>query len=414
MNPKAAPSLVLLSAITALAFCALHMVVPALPLLVQVFNDSPAHVQLVLSLYLGGIAAGQLVYGPVSDRFGRRPVLIAGLALFLAGTVLCGMAWSLTALIVGRLLQACGACAGIVLSRAIIRDVYDREMAARGLALVMMAMTLAPAISPALGAYLAEWFDWRAIFALLGGLGAVVFVATVMRLGETNRHPVRLNFTGTARSYAILLRSPGFAGFALCSACTSASWFTFIASAPYLVSDVLGEPPSTYGLMILFPMATYMLGNAAAARFALRIGSLRLLIAGRVVALSGAVVVTLWYLSGGFSVWALFLPIALAEIGDGLSQPSVMAAGLSIHPRIAGTASGLMGFLQMTMAAVGSFVVALLPHDSPFGMILVFSAFVAMALGFGIFAVRRTLGGTRPEVSAITAAPTGPAIAERS
>jgi DHA1 family bicyclomycin/chloramphenicol resistance-like MFS transporter len=306
-----------------------------------------------------------------------------------------------------------------VLSRAIIRDVYDREMAARGLALVMMAMTLAPAISPALGAYLAEWFDWRAIFALLGGLGAVVFVATVMRLGETNRHPVRLDFAGMARSYAILLRSPEFAGSALCSACTSASWFTFIASAPYLVSDVLGEPPSTYGLMILFPMATYMLGNAGAARFALRIGSLRLLIAGRVVALSGAAAVMLWYLSGwylsgGFSVWALFLPIALAEIGDGLSQPSVMAAGLSIHPRIAGTASGLMGFLQMTMAAVGSFVVALLPHDSPFGMILVFSAFVAMALGFGIFAVRRTPGGTRPEVPAITAASAGPAIAERS
>ena len=414
MNPKAAPSLVLLSVITALAFCALHMVVPALPLLVQVFDDSAAHVQLVLSLYLAGIAAGQLVYGPVSDRFGRRPVLIAGLALFLAGTLLCGMAWSLTALIVGRLLQACGACAGIVLSRAIIRDVYDREMAARGLALVMMAMTLAPAISPALGAYLAEWFDWRAIFTLLGGLGAIVFVATVMRLGETNRHPVRLDFAGMTRSYALLLRSPGFVGFALCSACTSASWFTFIASAPYLVSDVLGEPPSTYGLMILFPMATYMLGNAGAARFALRIGSLRLLIAGRVVALSGAAAVTLWYLSGEFSVWALFLPIALAEIGDGLSQPSVMAAGLSIHPRIAGTASGLMGFLQMTMAAAGSFVVALLPHDSPFGMILVFSAFVAMALGFGIFAVRRTPGGARPEASAITAAPAGPAIAERS
>jgi DHA1 family bicyclomycin/chloramphenicol resistance-like MFS transporter len=407
MNPKAAPSLVLLSAITALAFCALHMVVPALPLLVQVFNDSPAHVQLVLSLYLGGIAAGQLVYGPVSDRFGRRPVLITGLALFLAGTLLCGMAWSLTALIVGRLLQACGACAGIVLSRAIIRDVYDREMAARGLALVMMAMTLAPAISPALGAYLAEWFDWRAIFALLGGLGAVVFVATVVRLGETNRHPVRLDFAGTARSYAMLLRSPGFAGFALCSACTSASWFTFIASAPYLVSDVLGEPPSTYGLMILFPMATYMLGNAGAARFALRIGSLRLLIAGRVVALSGAAAVMLWYLSGEFSVWALFLPIALAEIGDGLSQPSVMAAGLSIHPRIAGTASGLMGFLQMTMAAVGSFVVALLPHDSPFGMILVFSAFVAMALGFGIFAVRRTTRADRMMLPAVAAASDG-------
>jgi len=407
MKRNPAPSLALLSAITALAFCALHMVVPALPVLVQVFGDSPAHVQLVLSLYLGGIAAGQLIYGPVSDRFGRRPVLIAGLGLFLAGTVLCASAWSLAALIVGRLLQALGACAGIVLSRAIIRDVYDREMAARGLALVMMAMTLAPAISPALGAYLAEWFDWRAIFVLLGALGAVVFAATVIRLAETNRHPASLDFAGMARSYALLLRSPGFGGFALCSACTSASWFTFIASAPYLVTDALGEPPSTYGLMILFPMATYMLGNAAAAKFALRVGSLRLLIAGRALALGGAGVVTLCYLSGGFSVWALFLPIAFAEIGDGLSQPSVMAAALSIHPRIAGTASGLMGFLQMTMAAVGSFAVALLPHDSPLGMILVFSGFVAVALGSAIYAVRRVVRAERMVLPAVAAASDG-------
>jgi DHA1 family bicyclomycin/chloramphenicol resistance-like MFS transporter len=407
MKPSPAPSLALLSAITALAFCALHMVVPALPLLVQVFDDSAAHVQLVLSLYLGGIAAGQLIYGPVSDRYGRRPVMIAGLALFLAGTVLCAGAWSLAALIVGRLLQALGACAGIVLSRAIIRDVYDREMAARGLALVMMAMTLAPAISPALGAYLAEWFDWRAIFVLLGALGALVFAATCVRLAETNRHPMPLDFAGMARSYALLLRAPGFGGFALCSACTSASWFTFIASAPYLVTDALGEPPSTYGLMILFPMAAYMLGNAAAARFALRVGSLRLLIAGRALALGGAGVVTLCYLSGGFSIWTLFLPIAFAEIGDGLSQPSVMAAALSIHPRIAGTASGLMGFLQMTMAAVGSFAVALLPHDSPLGLILVFSGFVAVALGSAIYAVRRVGRAERLVSPAVAAASDG-------
>jgi MFS transporter, DHA1 family, multidrug resistance protein len=407
MTEKRAPSLALLAAITALAFCALHMVVPALPILVQVFGDSPPHVQLVLSLYLGGIAAGQLIYGPVSDRFGRRPVLIAGLALFLGGTLLCAIAWSLPVLIVGRVLQACGACAGIVLSRAIIRDVYDREMAARGLALVMMAMTLAPAISPALGAYLTEWFGWRAIFALLAVLGAIVSVATVMRLAETNRHPVRFDLAGMVRSYTVLLRSPGFGAFALCSACTSASWFTFIASAPYLITEVLGEPPSTYGLMILFPMATYMLGNALAARFALRVGSLQLLIIGRVVALSGGAAALLCYLSGGFSVWTLFLPIAFAEIGDGLSQPSVMAAALSIHPRIAGTASGLMGFLGMTMAAIGSFIVALLPHDTPLAMILVFSGFVAVALAAGIVAVRRVARAERMMVPVIAAAGDG-------
>jgi DHA1 family bicyclomycin/chloramphenicol resistance-like MFS transporter len=143
-NRVGPPSLGLLAAITALAFCALHMVVPALPLLVGLFDDSPSRVQLVLSVYLAGIAAGQLVYGPLSDCFGRRPVLIAGLAMFLFGTVMCGAAPSLDWLILGRVFEGLGACAGIVLARAIIRDVYEREAAARGLALVMMAMTLGP------------------------------------------------------------------------------------------------------------------------------------------------------------------------------------------------------------------------------------------------------------------------------
>ena len=393
----------MLSAITALAFCALHMIVPALPILVGVFDDSPARVQLVLSLYLGGIAGGQLVYGPLSDRFGRRPVLLAGLLMFLVGTLLCGAAPTLASLILGRVLQGIGACAGVVLSRAIIRDVYEREAAARGLALVMMAMTLAPAISPAAGAYLTEWIDWRAIFVLLGGLGAAVFAATVLRLGETNRNRTRLDLAGMIAGYWALLRSRRFVAFAVCSATTSASWFTFIASAPHLLADIMGEPPSTYGLMILMPMASYMLGNALAARFALRFGSLTLLIAGRVVAFSGAVALILWFSVAGASVWALFLPIALAEIGDGLTQPSVMAAALSIEPRIAGTASGLMGFLQMTMAALGSFLVALLPQNSALGPAGVFAGFVALGLGFGLFAVRRRPAGGIPAVASAPA-----------
>ena len=392
------PSLTLLSAITALAFCALHMIVPALPILVAAFGDSPARVQLVLSLYLGGIAGGQLVFGPLSDRFGRRPVLLAGLMTFLVGTLLCGAAPTLEWLILGRVLQALGACAGVVLSRAIIRDVYEREAAARGLALVMMAMTLAPAISPAFGAYLAEWIDWRAIFVLLGGLGAGVFAATVLRLGETNRNRTPLDLAGMVSGYGALLRSPRFVLFALCSASTSASWFTFIASAPHLLADIMGEPPSTYGLMILMPMATYMLGNAIAARFALRFGSLALLLAGRIVSFSGAAVLIVSLSLGGASVWALFLPIAFAEIGDGMSQPSVMAAALSINPRIAGTASGLMGFLQMTAAAAGSFVVALLPQDSALGPAAIFAGFVALGLAFALFAVRRRPAAAMPGV----------------
>jgi DHA1 family bicyclomycin/chloramphenicol resistance-like MFS transporter len=400
-DARGPPSLTLLAAVTAISFCALHMVVPALPLLAIAFDESPARAQLVLTLYLAGIAGGQLVYGPLSDRFGRRPVLIAGLVMFLAGTVLCFLAWSLTALIVGRVFQACGACAGIVLSRAIIRDVYDREAAARGLAIVMMAMSLAPAISPAIGAYLAEWVDWRAIFALLGILGAVVLALTAARLGETNTHKARLDLVSMAGSCITLLRSPAFLGFALCSACTSASWFTFIASAPHVLSETLGEPPSTYGLMILLPMATYMLGNAATARFAMRLGTRRLLILGRSIAVAAALAMALWYFGLGLSPWTLFLPMALCEIGDGLSQPAALVAGLSIHPRLAGTASGLMGFLQMTVAAIGTFVVALLPYEIAVSMILVVGGFIVLALGFGLFALRRPRSGSMPDAPAL-------------
>ncbi|HKS89033.1 MAG TPA: multidrug effflux MFS transporter [Stellaceae bacterium] len=397
------PSLALLAAITALAFCGLHMVVPALPLLVAVFDDSPARVQLVLSLYLAAIAAGQLVYGPLSDRFGRRPVLLAGLAAFLVGTALCGGAWSLTTLIAGRVLQALGACAGIVLSRAIIRDIFEREAAARGFALVMMAMTLAPAVSPAAGAYLAEWVDWRAIFGLLGGIGAIVFAIAAARLGETNRNRVRLNIASMAEAYATLLRSPGFVAFTICGACTSASWFTFIASAPHLLSDGLAQPPSTYGLMILLPMATYMAGNALAARFAPRFGSLALLLAGRSVAFAAALGLALANGADGLGVWTLFLPIAIAEIGDGMSQPATMASALSLHPRLAGTAAGLMGCVQMAAAALGSYVVALLPYDNAFGLVVAFGGFVALGLGSGLVAITYVTRAAPPPLAAVAA-----------
>lgn len=393
--PLAKPSLALLAAVTALAFCALHMIVPALPVLAKAFDETPARAQLVLTLFLAGIAGGQLVYGPVSDRFGRRPVLIAGLVMFLVGTVLCFFAWSLTALIVGRVLEGIGACAGVVLGRAIIRDVYDREAAARGLALVMMAMSLAPAISPALGAYFVEWFDWRAMFALLGLLGASVLAITMARLPETNTSPVRLDLVGMVRSHAVLLRSPEFVGFALCSACASASWFTFCASAPYVIIELLHQPPSTYAVMILLPMAAYMLGNAAAARLAYRLGSLRLVICGRALAFVSAAGMALWWWFGAVDVWMLFVPMALVSIGDGLSQPAALSAGLSTQQRLAGTASGLMGFLQMTVAAIGTFVVGILPYDSALGMIAVVGGFIALALGFGVFGVSRAAGGAQ-------------------
>jgi DHA1 family bicyclomycin/chloramphenicol resistance-like MFS transporter len=364
------------------------MVVPTLPILARVFDRGPAEVQLVLTLYFLGIATGQLFYGPVSDRFGRRPVLLAGLCLFLAGTALCGFAPSLPVLIAGRVAQAIGACAGLVLGRAIIRDVYDRDASARGIAIVMMAMTLVPAISPAMGAYVSEWFGWRAMFALHAVFGVGVLAWTQRRLAETRTEIVPLNLPEIGRSYRTLLGSPAVLCFALCTAFTSASWFTFIASAPYLLSETLHQPPSTYGVMIVFPMAAYILGNAAAARFARRMGSNAMILLGVGVSLVSGLAMAAWCVYPGLSVWTLFVPMAASSMGNGLSQPSAMASGLSVFPKIAGTASGFIGFLQMAASALGTLAVAMLPHQGPSAMVTVVVTTQIVAMALGAVAVR--------------------------
>ena len=396
VSRPAVPPLSLIAAATAIGFASLHMMAPALPLLATVFDRGVAEVQLVLTLYFLGIAAGQLFYGPISDRFGRRPVLLGGVLLFLAGTALCGLAPSLPLLLAGRVAQALGACAGLVLGRAIIRDVYDREGSARGIALVMMAMSLAPAVSPAIGAYVTQWFGWRAMFVLLGGFGVIVLGWAALRLAETLRQPVPLNLGEIGRSYGMLLRAPAFTCFALCTAFTSASWFTFIATAPYLMSQTLHQPPSAYGLMIMLPMAAYIAGNAAAARFARWAGTNAMVVSGVSVSLASGAGMLLWCIWPGLSPWTLFVPMAVSSIGNGLSQPAAMGAGLSVYPRVAGTASGFIGCLQMAISALGTLAVGLLPHDGALAMASVVLGTQIVAFVLGAVAVRLPAGGVDP------------------
>jgi DHA1 family bicyclomycin/chloramphenicol resistance-like MFS transporter len=214
-----------------------------------------------------------------------------------------------------------------------------------------------------------------------------VLILVSARLPETRAESAGLGDTPWAIAH--LLTSPGFLGFALATSLTSASWFTFLASAPYLLSEPLHEPPSTYGLMILLPMAGYMLGSGVAARFAVRLGSLRLFLCGLYLSLAAGAMLILWPFLLPLSPSALFVPMALSSIGNGLSQPPGIAAGLSLYPRIAGAASGLLGSLQMMTAALGTFLVGELPRGSPTPSNLVVGSCLALALVFGIFATDR-------------------------
>jgi DHA1 family bicyclomycin/chloramphenicol resistance-like MFS transporter len=204
---------VILVAVTATGPLALNILMPSMPGLPAVFGTDYATVQLTLSLYLIGLAGAQLIYGPLSDRYGRRPVLLAGLGVFLLGTLTGALAASISMVIAGRVLQAVGGCAGMVLGRAIVRDLYERDRAASVIAYVTMAMVVAPMLAPLFGGFLDDWLGWRATFWFVAVYGSVVVVFCFLLLGETHR--TRLPFPGPAgmlSSYLRLLRSPLFLG----------------------------------------------------------------------------------------------------------------------------------------------------------------------------------------------------------
>ena len=300
--PLRPPPIAILIAITAIGPLALNIFLPSLPGLVRVFDTDYGTAQLALTLYLVGIACGQLIYGPLSDRFGRRPVLLAGLGVFVIGSLLAALAPSIGLLIAGRVVQAVGGCAGMVLGRAIVRDVYERDKAASTLAYITMAMAVAPALAPAIGGFLDVWFGWQASFLFVLAFGAVVWFWCLASARETNfqRQPLP-GLRGMAAGYRELLRSRVFLGYALNTAFTTAVFFAFLAGAPYIMIELLKRPASEYGTLFILVSIGYALGNFIAARLAVKVGARRLVLAGSLVNLAGVLVMGALGLAGEFS-----------------------------------------------------------------------------------------------------------------
>ncbi len=349
---------ILLAALVALGPISTDLYLPSLPGLARAFATDVAEVQLTLSVFLAGLAGGQLVYGPLSDRFGRRPALIGGLVIYVAGTIACIFAPSMSVLILGRFLQAAGACAGPVLGRAVVRDVHGRDGAARILSYMAAAMALAPALGPILGGFLEVWFGWQANFVALLVYGAVGLAATLVMLPETNAHPdpAATRPLRLLTNYGALLRHRAFLGYALCNACAYSGIFSFISGSSFVLVDVIGLPPDQYGFCFAAIVVGYIVGSVIGGRITRRVGIDRMIAVGAAIAITGGAMLAAggWFGAdrGLAGAAVIVLPMMLFMVGVGFVMPNATAGGIGPFPHMAGAAAALLGFFQMTAGAV--------------------------------------------------------------
>lgn len=347
--------LVLLMAMTAIGPATLNMMVPALPGLTRVLQADAGTVQLTLSLFLLSLASAQLFLGPLSDRFGRRPVVLGGVAITVIASLAGIAAASIHILIAVRILQAIGAATGIVMSRAIIRDLFDRDRAAAMIGLVTTAMVIAPMVSPMIGGILDTTFGWEAIFLFITCFSAIVWIWAFLTLKETRPAGVEHTPGAIAHDTRALLGSRSFLGYVLAAALGSAPFFTFLGGGPYIVVTMMGRPSIEFGFWFALTSLGYMGGNFAVSRLAHRLGVDAMIAAGIGIEITGAVLgIVLLSIAPDAGPAVIFVPQAIIAFGNGLMLPNAIAAAVSIRPQAAGTASGITGFTQMALGAAST------------------------------------------------------------
>ena len=347
----------LLVAITACGTLGMHLVIPALPATAQALHVSAGTIQLTITLYLIGLAAGQLAYGPISDRFGRRPVLLAGLALFTLAGLATALAPSAALLILARILQSIGGCAGLVLGRAMVRDAAEGDRATKQLALLTLVMSMAPAIAPVFGGYAVAWFGWRAAFGVLAAVGAVTLALTAWRLPETNQPGRRTGASLLAGSLR-LARSPAFRGFALGGACTTTSFYAFMAASPFIFINLLHQTPQRVGLYYMLLMVGLAAGGFTANRLAGRVRMEWVLRGANLLAIAAAAGFLLAWATGVLNVATVVGSVGLFMMGAGIASPFALTSAISVNPNAIGAASGLYGAVQMLYGALCTVIVA--------------------------------------------------------
>ncbi|MCW9036140.1 MAG: multidrug effflux MFS transporter [Rhodospirillales bacterium] len=356
-SPKR-PTLAILVVITMGSALAMNIILPSLPAIQESFKTDYATVQLTLTLFLAGLAIAQLIYGPLSDRYGRRPIALIGLGLFIIGTTACLLAPSIETMIMGRILQAVGGCAGVVIGRAMVRDLYDTDQAAVMIAYLTMAVVVVPTLGPMLGGYLEEWYSWTASFVFILIMNIVFFIAAFFKAHETLPPPKRhkAHFLEMFGSFNQLFRNPTFAGYACQVSFCTAAFFAFLGGSPYVMINLMGSSPAKLGLYFVYVSVFYIIGNFGTAKLAKKVGVLNMARLGTLIALLGGGILLITDLMIGLNPITFFGIMSLIALGNGFCISSGMAGAIGADPHRVGAAAGLAGSMQVGFGAASTYI----------------------------------------------------------
>ena len=392
LRPDTLALTALLALLTAVGPMSVDLYLPSLPDLGRVFGASVPQVQLTLSGYLLCFAIGQIVFGPISDHVGRKPVLLAALSLYVAVCLSCMFATSIEMLIALRCLQALGVAGAPVLARAIVRDLYHGVRAGRELARMGSITALAPVVAPSLGGILQSTFGWRASFLGMAALGLCAIVLVVRLLPETMKQPPKhpMSLLSIIRGYGIFLRHRTFRIYLAIVSASYGGLFAWISGSSFVLQDLYGLSPLLFGLVFAAATLGYGLGTLLAARLVVRIGIDRTIVCGGVALAVGGLAMAAATALGATSPAALAVPMALYLCGLGLAMPQSMAGALMPFPERAGAASSLLGFLQQATASAIGIVVGQMLGSSALPLAAIVAAMGVLALALALF--RRSMG----------------------
>ena len=355
LTPLLLALLALLSSFTPLS---IDMYLPALPVIAVDLHGTAGDIQLTLSAFIIAFGVGQVFYGPAGDRFGRRPVILSVLVVYVMATVGCAFAAEAGQLIVLRLLQGLAACGGVVLSRTMVRDLAEKDQAARAMSLMMACTSIAPMLAPLIGGQVLWFFGWRAIFWVLAGVGVVAFLAAWLRLPETLRPEYRqpLHIGSILRRFAELFRHRAFIGFALTGTFQFSALMSFLSGAPFVFIEKYGISPRLFGVIFGSMVVFMTLGSLLNASFVPVLGAGRIMrYAAIVPAVAGTTALVLGQIEaryGTIGLWPFLLCIAPQIATISLIGPNSTAMALQRYPHMAGTASSLMGVMQFGIGAI--------------------------------------------------------------